>query len=66
VDYRMIDVWSPKLDVREALSVECEHFVNSIRTRKSPNSDGQSGLQVVKIVEAASVSIANEDHPVAI
>jgi predicted dehydrogenase len=66
VDYRMGDVWSPKLDVREALSVECEHFVNCIRTRKNPNSDGESGLQVVKILEAASASIANGGHPVAI
>src|SRR4030095_2141614 len=66
VDYRMGDVWSPKLDVREALSVECEHFVNCVRTRKNPNSDGESGLQVVKILEAASASIANGGHPVAI
>ena len=66
VDYRMGDVWSPKLDVREALSVECEHFVNCVRTGKRPNSDGQSGLRVVKILEAASASIANGGHPVAI
>jgi predicted dehydrogenase len=66
VDYRMGDVWSPKLDVREALSVECEHFVNCVRTRKNANSDGESGLQVVKILEAASASIANGGHPVAI
>jgi len=66
VDYRMGDVWSPKLDVREALSVECEHFVNCVRTGKRPNSDGQSGLRVVKILEAASASIAKGGHPVAI
>lgn len=66
VDYRMGDVWSPKLDVREALSVECEHFVNCIRTQRNPNSDGESGLQVVKILEAASASIANGGHPTAI
>jgi predicted dehydrogenase len=66
VDYRMGDVWSPKLDVREALSVECEHFVNCVRTRKNANSDGESGLRVVKILEAASASIANGGHPVAI
>ena len=66
VDYRMGDVWSPKLDVREALSDECEHFMNCIRSRKNPNSDGESGLQVVKILEAASASIANGGRPVAI
>jgi len=66
VDYRMGDVWSPKLDVREALSVECEHFANCVRTHNRPDSDGASGLQVVKILEAASASIANGGHPVAI
>ena len=66
VDYRMGDVWSPKLDVREALSVECEHFANCVRTRNRPNSDGGSGLQVVKILEAASASIANGGHRIAI
>lgn len=64
VDYRMGDVWSPKVDVREALSVECEHFVNCIRTGTNPNSDGESGLQVVRILEAATDSVINGGHPV--
>jgi predicted dehydrogenase len=66
VDYRMGDVWSPKVDVREALSVECQHFVNCIRTGTNPNSDGESGLQVVKILEAATDSVVNGGHPVVI
>ena len=66
VDYRMGDVWSPKVDVREALSIECEHFVNCIRTGTNPNSDGESGLQVVKILEAATDSVTNGGHPVGI
>src|SRR5215470_11942617 len=66
VDYRMGDVWSPKLDVREALSVECEHFVNCIRTGANPNSDGESGLQVVKILEAATDSVINGGQRVAV
>ena len=64
VDYRMGDVWSPKVDVREALSVECEHFVNCIRTGTNPDSDGESGLEVVKILEAATDSVVNGGHPV--
>ncbi len=59
VDYRMGDVWSPKLDFREALSLECEHFVDCVRARTTPCSDGESGLQVVRILEAASTSLAN-------
>jgi len=66
VDYRMGDVWSPKVEVREALSVECEHFVNCIRTGANPNSDGESGLQVVKILEAATDSVINGGQRVAV
>src|SRR5213082_2940924 len=55
VDYRMGDVWSPKIDMREALSLECEHFVDCIRNSKVPRSDGVAGLAVVRILEAASI-----------
>jgi predicted dehydrogenase len=66
VDYRMGDMWSPKLELREALSVECEHFVDCVRSKKTPHSDGESGLAVVKILEAASKSIANDGCRIAI
>ncbi len=66
VDYRMGDMWSPKLELREALSVECEHFVDCVRSKKTPRSDGESGLAVVKILEAASKSIANDGCRIAI
>lgn len=59
VDYRMGDMWSPKLDLREALSLECEHFLDCVRFNKVPRSDGKAGLTVVKILEAASYSMAN-------
>jgi len=58
VDYRMGDVSSPKLDMREALSFECEHFVDCVRNKKVPRSDGMAGLAVVRILEAASISLA--------
>jgi predicted dehydrogenase len=60
VDYRMGDVWSPKLDMREALSLECEHFVDCVHNSKAPRSDGIAGLAVVRILEAASTSLAND------
>jgi predicted dehydrogenase len=58
VDYRMGDVSSPKLDMREALSFECEHFVDCVRNKKVPRSDGMAGLAVLRILEAASISLA--------
>jgi len=66
VDYRMGDMWSPKLELREALSVECEHFIDCVRFNKMPQSNGESGLAVVRILEAASRSMANEGCRIAI
>jgi predicted dehydrogenase len=58
VDYRMGDMWAPKLDNREALSFECEHFVECVRFNKIPWSDAEAGLRVVRLLEAAGKSLA--------
>jgi len=56
--YRIGDIHVPKLDTREALSLEMEHFVDCIRTNKHPESDGDSGRRVVATLEAAQKSLA--------
>ena len=66
VGYRTGDMWAPRLDVTEALKVEAEHFVDCIRTGRKPDSDGQAGLRVVHILEAATQSLANHGAPVTI
>jgi predicted dehydrogenase len=58
VDYRTGDMWAPKLDLREALLVECAHFVECVRLKKPPLVGGEAGLAVVKLLEAASESLA--------
>jgi predicted dehydrogenase len=58
IDYRTGDMWSPRLEQREALSVECEHFVECVRLEKMPWSSGEAGLAVVKLLAAASKSAA--------
>jgi predicted dehydrogenase len=55
--YRTGDVWSPKLDTTEPLKVECSHFVDCIINSKEPRSNGEAGLWVVKILEAADRSM---------
>jgi predicted dehydrogenase len=57
VDYRTGDMWAPKLEFREALSVECEHFVECVRFGRVPWSSGSAGALVVKLLEAASRSL---------
>jgi predicted dehydrogenase len=66
VGYRTGDMLAPRLDNIEALLVEAEHFVDCIRTGATPNSDGHAGLRVVKILEAATRSIAENGQPIAL
>lgn len=64
IGYRAGDMWAPHLSAKEALQTEAEHFVDCIRTGKSPISNGQTGLKVVEILEAASRSIAAQGKPI--
>jgi predicted dehydrogenase len=44
---------------REPLLVECEHFADSIRNQKKPRSNGQEGVNVIKVLETAQRSLKN-------
>jgi predicted dehydrogenase len=57
VGYRMGDMWAPKLDITEALRIEGQHFIDSIETGRRPITDGETGLRVVRILEAATESM---------
>lgn len=57
VQYRTGDMLSPKLDQDEALAVGTRHFIDCILNDKTPLTDGQAGLNVVRILEASAVSI---------
>jgi predicted dehydrogenase len=52
------DVLIPKVDFVEPLRVECQHFVDCIRSGERPLTDGTSGLRVVRVLEAAQASMA--------
>ena len=64
VGYRTGDMWAPQLEVTEALRVECAHFVDCINNHTVPRSDGQLGLRVVEIIEAANRSMRNKGETV--
>ena len=57
VEYRSGDMWAPRIDHTEALKIELEHFVHCILKNKKPVNDGSAGLRVVRMLEAANVSI---------
>jgi predicted dehydrogenase len=57
VSYRSGDTWAPKIDQTEALKLETEYFVDCILHDKKPFNDGEAGLQVVQLLEAANRSL---------
>ncbi len=58
IGYRSGDMWSPKLDMTEALRSEVLHFVRCIEEGTPAITDGEAGLRVVRVLEAASQSLA--------
>jgi len=59
VDYRAGDVYMPKVDPKEALFGLASDFVNAIQKKTKPVSDFESGLNVIRILEASQRSIKN-------
>jgi len=55
-------VWGPKVAQAEALKVELDDFVECVRNDRTPLNDGEAGLRVVRILEAAQESIKQEGH----
>jgi predicted dehydrogenase len=51
------DIFSPRIPNVEPLRLECEHFVQCIRGGVTPRSDGESGLRVVRVLEALQRSL---------
>jgi predicted dehydrogenase len=66
IDYRTGDMWAPKLELREALAVECEHFLDCVRFKKMPVSNAAAGIEVVRLLEAAGQSLAHGGVRVAV
>jgi predicted dehydrogenase len=58
VSYRSGDVWAPKVEQTEALKVELGYFLQCIESGTTPFNDGQAGLRVVRMLEAADRSLA--------
>ena len=57
VHYRSGDMWAPQIEQVEALTRELAYFVECISKDKTPVNDGEAGLRVVRMLEAANASI---------
>jgi len=64
VSYRSGDIYSPQIDVTEALRIEAQHFADCINTGKAPITDGHAGLRVVSVLEAATKSMKQQGRAV--
>jgi predicted dehydrogenase len=58
VSYRSGDMWAPQVEQVEALRLELGYFTDCIRKNERPFNDGCAGLKVVRMLEAASASLA--------
>ncbi len=58
------DVYIPKLSMEEPLLVECRHFLECVREKRRPLTDGRAGLAVVRVLEAAAASLRTGGTPV--
>ena len=62
--YHYGDSIIPHLKQEEPLKELCQHFVDCIRTGSTPLSSGRHGLELVRILEAASASLKAQGAPI--
>lgn len=60
VQYRLGDMYSPKVMQTEALDLAAREFLDSIKENRDPLTNGKDGLDVVKILEVADLSLQNK------
>ena len=60
VQYRLGDMYSPKVMQTEALELAAKEFLDSIEENRDPLTNGKDGLEVVKILEVADLSLQNK------
>jgi UDP-2-acetamido-3-amino-2,3-dideoxy-glucuronate N-acetyltransferase len=55
-----------ELDKSEPLKVECAHFLECVGSRKQPNTDGENGVRVLRVLHAASKSVKEHGQRVSL
>lgn len=54
---RFGDIYVPRIVMREPLRLECQHFIDCIQEAKTPLTDGENGLAVLRVLAAAQQSL---------
>jgi predicted dehydrogenase len=63
ITLRFGDIVIPHVNPSEPLKLECQHFVDCVRSGTTPVSDGRDGMRVVRVLEAAQQSIQADGAP---
>jgi len=64
--YHYGNITSPYIHFEEPLRLQCQHFLQCIRTGAQPLTDGYNGRRVVQVLEAAQQSLENQGQYVPI
>ena len=64
--YNWGDIVIPKVEIGEPLKIECQHFVECVRQRQTPKTDGLAGLRIVNALEAIQTSLRKNGKTVMI
>src|ERR1700741_2591045 len=64
--YHYGDSYIPHIQQEEPLKAECQHFLDCIERGAKPLTSGQEGLELVRILEAASGSLKERGAPVSL
>ena len=66
VSYRSGDMWAPQVEQVEALRAETAYFMKCIEENSKPLNDGEAGLRVVRILEAADRSVRSRGEAISL
>jgi len=62
--YHYGDMYAPYIKQEEPLKTECQHFLDCIRDSRTPLTNGERGLELIRILEASSHSLKQGGGPV--
>ena len=57
---RKVDAEHVELEEGEPLKLECQHFLDCVRTRTTPRTDGVEGLRVLRVLNACQAALESD------
>src|SRR5205085_5346904 len=62
--YHYGDMYVPYVKQEEPLKIECQHFLDCVNQGREPLTSGAKGIELVRILEASSLSLKRGGAPV--